>query len=115
MVCDEEYNSLIKATERLHELYYQQESADAEFSNVRNRIQDHLIASGLARLVNASPAEIVYSLEGSSEEWLVSLHDAAVVKVQADVGVLAAEESYRYASQRYEDCIKGITNTQENL
>lgn len=105
----------MKATERLHELYYQQENADAEFSNVRNRIQDHLIASGLARLVTATPAEIVYSLEDSSEEWLVSLHDAAVAKVQTDVGVLAAEESYRYASQRYEDCIKRKTNTAENI
>jgi hypothetical protein len=97
---------LIKATEKLHELCYQQENSDIQFSNARSRVQNHLISSGLSRLVNATPGEIIYSLEDNPEEEFVLLRDAAVVKSQLDAAVLSAEEFYRYAVQRYEDCIK---------
>jgi phage regulator Rha-like protein len=106
MVCDDEYNALIKATEKIHELYYKQEDADMQFSNARNRAQNHLIALGLSRLVTANLTEIIYSLEDSTDEELVLLHRAAEAKAQVDATVLVAEESFRYASQRYEDCIK---------
>lgn len=106
MVCDDEYNALVTATEKLHETYYKQEDADVQFSNAKSRAQSHLIASGLSRLITASTAEIIYSLEESSDEELVLLHDAAATKSQIDVTVLAAEESYRYTSQRYEKCMK---------
>ena len=110
MVCDVEYNTLIKATENLHELYYQQETADIQFYNAIKTAESHLISSGLSRLVNASPAEIIYSLEEITEQDFVILHEAAKVKSQMDTTILAAEESYRYASQRYEDCLKENTD-----
>lgn len=106
MNCDEEYNALVKATEKLHELYYQQETADTQFSNALRSAQNQLISSGLSRLVNATPAEIIYSLEESSENSFSSLHDAATGKSQLDAKVAVAEESYQYALQRYEDCLK---------
>jgi len=106
MNCDEEYNALVKATEKLHELYYQQETVDTQFCNALRSAQNQLITSGLSRLVNATPAEIIYSLEESSENGFASLHDAAVAKSQLDAKVVVAEESYQYASQRYEDCLK---------
>ena len=112
MNCDEEYNSLVKTTEKLHELYYQQETVDIQFSNALQTAQNHLISSGLSRLVNATPAEIIYALEESSENDFASLHRAAVTKSQLDTKVAAAEESYQYAIQRYEDCLK--ENTKES-
>jgi len=114
MKCDEEYNALVKATEKLHELYYQQETADTQFSNALRTAQSHLISSGLSRLVNATPAEIIYSLEENSEKDFVSLHEAAAVKSQIDAKVVAAEESYQYASQRYEDCLKENTKEKDS-
>lgn len=111
MKCDEEYNALVKATEKLHELYYQQETADTQFSNALRAAQSQLILSGLSRLANATPAEIIYSLEESSEKDFASLHETAVAKSQVDVKAAAAEESYQYASQRYEDCLN--ENTKE--
>jgi hypothetical protein len=102
----DEYNSLVKATEKLHELYYQQDNSDIQFSNARARAQNHLISSGLSGLVNATAGEIIYSLEGNLEDEFLLLHDAAITKSQLDAAVLSAEEFYRYASQRYEDCIK---------
>ena len=106
MNCDEEYNALVKATEKLHELYYQQETADTQFSNALSSAQSLLISSGFSRLVNATPAEIIYSLEESSENGFASLHDAAATKSQLDAKVVVAEESYEYALRRYEDCLK---------
>jgi len=104
--CDEEYIALVKATEKLHDLYYQQETADTQFSNALRAAENHLIAAGLVRLVNATPVEIIYSLEESSEKSFSSLHEAAVAKSQVDVKAAAAEESFQYASQRYENCLK---------
>ncbi|MDE1726460.1 MAG: hypothetical protein KGH89_04265 [Thaumarchaeota archaeon] len=111
MDCEDEYNTLIKSTERLHELYYQQESSDFAFANALASAQNHLIASGLVRLVTASAGEIVNSLEDNSEKGFFELHDAAASKVQADTAVIAAEESYRDASQRYDNCIKKQIDT----
>lgn len=106
MRCEDEYNELTKSTERLHELYYQQESAEFAFSNALASAQSHLIATGLVRLAAAPPAEIVNALEDSDQEGFVELHDAAASKVKIDAEVAAAEESYRDSSRRYEDCIK---------
>ena len=114
MKCDEEYSALVKATEKLHELYYQQETADIQFSNMLRAAENHLIASGLVRLVNATPAEIIYSLEESSEKDFVSLHEAAVTKSQVDARAAAAEESFQYASHRYENCLKENTNEKDS-
>jgi hypothetical protein len=114
MVCDDEYNALVKATEKLHELYYQQETADIQFSNALRTAQSQLISSGLSRLVNASVAEIIYSLEERTEKDFVSLHEAATEKSQVDSIILAAEESYQYASQRYEDCLKESVNKENS-
>lgn len=115
MVCDDEYNALIKATERLHELYYQQENVDSQFSNARRGAQNSLISTGLARLITASTTEIIYSLEDSLQEELVLLHDAAVTKAQVDATILAAEEAYRYTSERYEECIKKNTESKKPI
>lgn len=106
MDCENEYNELVKSTERLHELYYQQENANFAFSNALASAQNHLIASGLVRLATSTAAEIVNVLEDNAQEGFAELHDSAASKVQADITVAAAEESYRDASQRYDDCIK---------
>ena len=113
MNCNEEYNALVKTTEKLHELYYQQENADTQFSNALGTAQNHLISSGLSRLVNASPAEIINALEERSEKDFVILQEAATIKSQLDAKVTAAEESYQYAFQRYEDCLKESTKEKE--
>ncbi|MGI0046727.1 MAG: hypothetical protein ACREBB_06015 [Nitrosotalea sp.] len=104
MDCEDEYNELTKSTEKLHELYYQQENVNFAFSNALASAQNYLISSGLVRLATATAAEIVNALEDNAQEGFVELHDSAASKVQADIAV--AEESYRDASQRYEDCIK---------
>ncbi len=114
MSCDDEYNALVKATERLHESYYQQETADILFSNALRTAQSQLILSGLSRLVNASVTEIIYSLEERTEKDFVLLHKAARAKSQVDSSVLAAEESYQYASQRYDTCLKESTDKTKN-
>ncbi|MGI0073512.1 MAG: hypothetical protein ACREA3_06850 [Nitrosotalea sp.] len=114
MVCDDEYNALVKATEKLHESYYQQETADIQFANSLRTAQSQLILSGLSRLVNASVTEIIYSLEERTGKDFVLLHEAATAKSQVDSSVLAAEESYQYASQRYEDCLKENTEKIKN-
>jgi hypothetical protein len=114
MNCDEEYNALVKATEKLHELYYQQETADTQFSNALRAAQNHLISSGLSRLVNATPAEIIYAFEESSENDFALLQEAAVAKSKLDSKVAAAEESYQYISQRYEDCLKENTKEKDS-
>ncbi|MGB9003841.1 MAG: hypothetical protein WCC52_08555 [Nitrosotalea sp.] len=106
MYCEDEYNALVKSTERLHELYYQQENADFAFSNALASAQNHMIASGLVRLATASASEIVNVLEDNAEKGFFELHDAAESKVQIDAAVRAAEESYRDTSQRYDECIK---------
>ncbi len=106
MDCEEEYNSLTKSTERLHELYYQQENADFAFANALASAQNYLITSGLVRLVTAGPAEIVNTLEDIKQEGFVELRDAAASKILADSAVTAAEEVYRDATKRYEECIK---------
>jgi uncharacterized protein (DUF1778 family) len=106
MDCEDEYNALTKSTERLHELYYQQENADFAFSNALASAQNYLITTGLVRLVTASPAEIVNTLEDRNQDGFVELHDAAASKVQADSAVAVEEESYRDATRRYEECIK---------
>ena len=106
MNCDDEYAALVKATERLHELYYQQETTDTQFSNALSASQNHLISSGLSRLVNSTPSEIIYSLEERSEKDLTVFHDTAAAKLGLDTKVIAAEESYQYAYQRYEECLK---------
>ena len=107
MRCEDEYNSLIKSTERLHELYYQQENADLAFYNALSSAQNYMIASGLVRLATASAGEIVNALEDNAESGFSELHDVAKSKVQIDFAVIAAEESYRDACQRYDECIKG--------
>jgi hypothetical protein len=114
MVCDDEYNALVKATERLHELYYQQETADISFSNALRTAQGQLILSGLSRLVNAGVTEIIYSLDERIEKDFVVLHEAARAKSQVDSSVLATEESYQYASQMYEDCLKESKDKSKN-
>ncbi len=114
MICDDEYAALVKATERLHEIYYQQETTDIQFSNALSAAQNYLISSGLARLAKASPSEIIYSLEERSEKDLTLLHDAAIAKLELDTKVIAAEESYQYAYQRYEDCLKEIKERKSN-
>ncbi len=106
MECEDEYNELTKTTERLHELYYQQENAEFAFSNALSSAQNYLIATGLVRLTSASASEIVNSLEDMDHDGFVELHDAAASKVQIDAAVQAVEESYRDASKRYEECIK---------
>jgi len=106
MYCEDEYNALVKSTERLHELYYQQENADFAFSNALASAQNHMIASGLVRLATASASEIVNVLEDNAEKGFFELHDAAENKVQRDAAVIAAEESYRDTCQRYDECIK---------
>ncbi len=111
MGCNDEYNVLIKATEKLHELYYQQENTDNQFFNARRVAQVHLIANGLARLATASPIEIIYSLGENRQEELVLLHDAAATKAQMDAAILEAEELYRYATEKYEECIKKSTES----
>src|SRR5574337_637501 len=105
MHCEDEYVKLTKSTERLHELYYQQENAEFAFSNSLTSAKNYLIATGLVRLTNAEPAEIVNVLEDSDQDGFIELHDSAANKVQIDAAVLVAEESYRDASKRYEDCI----------
>jgi hypothetical protein len=115
MTCNDEYNALTKATERLHELYYQQENVDSQFSNAKRVAQNSLISAGLARLITASTTEIIYSLENSLQEELVLLHDASVTKAQVDATILAAEEAYRYASERYEECIKQNTEPKKSI
>ncbi|MDE1826930.1 MAG: hypothetical protein KGH99_00455 [Thaumarchaeota archaeon] len=109
MHCEDEYNSLVKSTERLHELYYQQETVDFAFSNALASAQNHMIASGLVRLATASASEIVNALEDNAEKGFFELHDAAESKVQIDTAVRAAEESYRDACQRYDECVKRQT------
>ena len=106
MDCEDEYNTLTKSTEKLHELYYQQENANFAFSNALSSAQNYLITMGLVRLVTTSPAEIVNTLEDRNQEGFTELHDAAISKVQADSAVAAAEESYSDATKRYEECIK---------
>ncbi len=113
MDCEDEYNELTKSTERLHELYYQQETVEFAFSNALANAKNHLIATGLVRLANASAAEIVNELEDSDQEGFVELHDTAARKVQIDAAVTAAEETYRDASKRYEECIKRQSNKGE--
>ena len=110
MYCEDEYNELTKSTERLHELYYQQEGAEFAFSNALAGAQNYLITTGLVRLVTASAAEIVNTLEDTDQEGFTELRDAAESKVHADAAVAAAEESYRDASKRYEECIKKQTD-----
>ena len=114
MICDDEYNALIKATEKLYEIYYQQETSDIQFSNALKMAQSDLISAGLSRLINASPAEIIYSLDENPEKEFGLLHEAAKTKSQVDVTVVAAEESYRYASQRYDECLKEKTDEVKN-
>ncbi|MGB6463122.1 MAG: hypothetical protein WA799_05645 [Nitrosotalea sp.] len=109
MYCEDEYNALVKSTERLYELYYQQENSNFAFSNALASAQNHMIASGLVRLATASAGEIVNVLEDNAEKGFFELHDAAESKVQVDVAVMAAEESYRDTCQRYEECIKRQT------
>ncbi|MDE1765038.1 MAG: hypothetical protein KGI27_02065 [Thaumarchaeota archaeon] len=106
MHCEDEYNELTKSTERLHELYYQQEGAEFAFSNALASAQNYLITAGLVRLATASAAEIVNILEDTNQEGFTELRDAAESKIHADTAVAAAEESYRDASKRYEECIK---------
>jgi len=110
MYCEDEYNALVKSTEILHELYYQQESADFAFSNALASAQNHMIVSGLVRLSTASASEIVNVLEDNAEKGFFELHDAAESKVQIDAAVMAAEESYRDTYQRYDECIKKQTS-----
>jgi len=112
MNCEDAYNELIKSTEKLHELYYQQENADFAFSNALASAQNHLISSGLVRLVSATAAEIANSIVDSSQEGFVELYDSATSKVQADQAVVAAEEAYRDACKRYDDCIKQSTGSE---
>ena len=114
MNCEDAYNELTKSTEKLHELYYQQEGADFAFSNALASAQNHLIASGLVRLVSATAAEIVNSIDDSAQEGFVELYDSATSKVQADMAVVAAEEAYRDAYQRYDECIKQSTDRETN-
>lgn len=114
MNCEDAYNELTKSTEKLHELYYQQEGADFAFSNALASAQNHLIASGLVRLVSATAAEIVNSIDDSAQEGFVELYDSATSKVQADMAVVAAEEAYRDAYQRYDECIKQSTDSETN-
>ncbi len=106
MECEDEYEKLTKSTEKLHELYYQQENAEFAFSNALASAQNYLITVGLVRLTTASAAEIVNTLEDVHQEGFTELHDAAINKIKADSAVTAAEESYRDASNRYEECIK---------
>lgn len=110
MDCEEEYNELTKSTERLHELYYQQENTEFAFANALASAQNYLIATGLVRLATASAAEIVNALEDADQEGFVELHDTAASKVQIDAAVIAAEESYRDVSKRYDECIKKQSN-----
>ncbi len=106
MGCEDEYNELIKSTEKLHELYYQQESVDFAFSNALASAQNYLISSGLVRLVSATAAEIVNELDDNAQEGFAELYDSATSKIQIDMAVVIAEESYRDACKRYDDCIK---------
>lgn len=106
MDCEDEYNELTRSTERLHELYYQQETIEFAFSNALSNAQNYLISTGLVRLVTASAAEIVNTLEDRDQEGFAELHDAAASKVQIDAAVKSAEEAYRYSSKRYDECIK---------
>lgn len=106
MECEDEYNELTKSTERLHELYYQQETVEYAFANALASAQNHLIATGLVRLASAGAAEILNVLEDSKQDGFFELHDAAESKVQIDSSVAAAEQAYRDASRRYEECIK---------
>lgn len=105
MACEDEYNELGRSTERLHELYYQQETAEFAFANALANAQNYLISTGLVRLATASAAEILNALEDSGQEGFVELHDAAAGKVAIDIQVKSAEESYRDASRRYDECI----------
>ncbi|MDE1829018.1 MAG: hypothetical protein KGI25_01720 [Thaumarchaeota archaeon] len=106
MDCEDEYNEITRTTERLHELYYQQETVEFAFSNALANAQNYLIDTGLVRLATATAAEIVNALEDSYQEGFAELHDAAASKVQIDAAVISAEEAYRDASKRYEECIK---------
>ncbi|MGI0088334.1 MAG: hypothetical protein ACREBI_10335 [Nitrosotalea sp.] len=109
MCCENEYNALVKSTEKLYEIYYQQENADFAFSIALVSAQNHMIASGLVRLVTASASEIVNVLEDNAEKGFFELHDAAENKVQTDAVAMAAEESYRDTCHRYDECIKRQT------
>lgn len=106
MDCEDEYSESTRATERLHEMYYQQEATEFAFSNALANAQNYLITTGLVRLSTATAAEIVNALEDSGQEGFTELHDAAASKMRIDASVASAEESYRDASRRYDDCIK---------
>ncbi|HJU14746.1 MAG TPA: hypothetical protein VJ792_09865 [Candidatus Nitrosotalea sp.] len=106
MECEEEYNELTALTEKLHELYYQQENAEFAFSNALSSAQNHLIATGLVSLTSATAAEILNTLEDTKQDGFAELHDAASSKVQLDAAVRSLEESYRDASKRYDECLK---------
>ncbi len=106
MECEEEYNELTRLTERLHELYYQQENSDFAFSNALASSQNHLIASGLVSLTGAGAAEILNTLGDMDQEGFSELREAASSKVQIDSAVKSLEESYRDASKRYDRCLE---------
>ena len=106
MECEKEYNELTALTEKLHEIYYQQESAEFAFSNALSSAQNHLIATGLVSLASATAAQILNVLDDGGHEGFTELHDAAASKVQIDAAVRSLEESYRDVSGRYDDCIK---------
>ena len=106
MVCEDEYAELTRLTERLHELYYQQESVQFSFSTALANAQTYLIATGLVKIMDATASEIVNALEDWGKEGFSELHDVAARKVQIDSAVASTEESYRDASRRYEECIK---------
>ena len=112
MGCEDEYSHLTKTTERLHELYYQQENARAVFYNILTSVQGQLVSSGLSRLVTASPAEILDTLEDEGIGGFEELKSASESRVKIDDSVLAAEKSYLDASNRYEECIERITKIQ---
>lgn len=106
MTCHEQYDALFRATERLHEIYYQQESVEASFSNVLNKVKGQLISSGLSSITESSAAEVLYALEENNETGFEDLKEAARIKIQVDVAASTAEESYQHASEKYEECIK---------
>lgn len=110
MECEEEYNELTKLTEKLHEMYYQQENSDFAFSNALASSQNHLIASGLVSLTRASAAEIVNTLTDMDSEGFSELREAAASKVQVDAAVKSLEESCRDANKRYDECLVAVEN-----
>lgn len=72
MCCENEYNDLVKSTEKLYEIYYQQENSDFTFSNALASAQNQMIASGLVSLVTASASEIISVLEDNAEKGFLN-------------------------------------------